>query len=105
MHKTLAALARCLPLSKHQACQSERYMPVAVTVQLTTKVKVSPGAKAGPIVRPPTCSDPMGGLALGHILITLEAQVTAVQLRPCTAASVTTVPGAAVGPRLLMVMV
>ena len=81
------------------------YCPVAVTPHLTTKVAVVLAAKVGDICKPvDCCKADMLGLA-GHILAAVEVQVTLVQLKPVTAGSVNTVPGAAVGPRLATVMV
>lgn len=69
------------------------YCPVAVTVQVTTKVRVAPLENEGTIKPPTVCrlDRPLDG----HTAVPLGVQVGAAQLNPVTGRSFSTAPSAA----------
>ena len=75
------------------------YWPVAVTSQVTVRVKVD-GAGNDGVTKMPALRLANGKLADGHILGAVELQLTVVQFRPADGVSRTTASGAASGPEL-----
>lgn len=100
---------RCQPHALCARLTAITYWPVAVTLQLTTKVTellagkvpiVSPVLKK--LVAPLSTTLPCGSKLLGHdALPVVVVQVTVVQTKPADTTSLTRAPLAADGPPLL----